>query len=155
MIFCHSQIEAVGNLTQPDTMLALSEAEICHDPHSFSCCFFTPPFCSAVFGVWRMSLRALLGLFFLFLLPPSLFFDFPPQRSPVLFRRKRRILRIRGLLLAVALATAGHNRLTRPQRGRSGAFQVSLPYLAPKTAHRLSQGQVWFSSSFPGALLLR
>ena len=33
MIFCHSQIEAVGNLTQPGALLALSEAEICHDPY--------------------------------------------------------------------------------------------------------------------------
>ena len=140
MIFCHSQIEAVGNLTQPDTMLALPEAEICRDPHSFSCCFFTPPFCSTVFGVWRMSLRALLGLFFLFLLPPSLFFDFPPQRSPVLFRRKRRILRIRGILSAVALATAGHNCPTRLQQRLSGASVVLFTYLNFKTAHRGTQG---------------
>ena len=33
MIFCHSQIEAVGNLTQLGALLALSEAEICHDPY--------------------------------------------------------------------------------------------------------------------------
>ena len=33
MIFCHSQIEAVGNLTQPDTMLALLKAGNCHNPY--------------------------------------------------------------------------------------------------------------------------
>ena len=33
MIFCHSQIEAVGNLTQPDTMLALLKAGNCHSPY--------------------------------------------------------------------------------------------------------------------------
>ena len=32
---------------------------------------------------------------------------------------------------------------------------MSFPYLARKIAHRLSQGRVWLSLSFPGALLLR
>ena len=32
---------------------------------------------------------------------------------------------------------------------------VSFPYLALKTAHRATQGRVWLSLSFPGALLLR
>ena len=41
-------------------------------------------------------------MLFLFLPSPSRCFCFPQERSPVLFRRKRRILRIRGLLLAVA-----------------------------------------------------
>ena len=58
----------------------------------------------------------------------------------MLFRRKRRILRIRGLLLAVAKATAGHNWLTRPQQGWSGASLVSFPYLASKIAHGGTQG---------------
>ena len=70
------------------------------------------------------------------------------RRSPVLFRRKRRILRIRGLLSAVALATAGHNRLTRLQRGLSGASLVSFPYPALKTAHRATQGRVWVHHFF-------
>ena len=70
------------------------------------------------------------------------------QRSPVLFRRKRRILRVRGLLSAVALATAGHNRLTRLQRGLSGALVVSFPYLASRTAHRATQGRVWVHHFF-------
>ena len=46
-----------------------------------------------------------------------LLFEFSPERSPVLFRRKRRILRIRGLLLAVARG----NCFTRLQQGRSRA----------------------------------
>ena len=49
-----------------------------------------------------LPLQALLGLLFSFCLFLSLLFDFPHERSPVLFRRKRRILRIRGLLSAVA-----------------------------------------------------
>ena len=79
---------------------------------------------------------------------PVWFAGFFTQRSPVLFRRKRRILRIRGLLLAVALATAAHNWLTRLQRGRFRALVVSFPYPAPKTAHRLPQGRVWFHRPF-------
>ena len=70
------------------------------------------------------------------------------RRSPVLFRRKRRILRTRGLLSAVALATAGHNRLTRLQRGLSGASLVSFPYPALKTGHRATQGRVWVHHFF-------
>ena len=62
----------------------------------------------------------------------------------MLFRRKRGTLRIRGLLWQLPLATAGHNWLTRLQQGRCGASLVSLPYSAPKTAHRATQGQVWF-----------
>ena len=42
------------------------------------------------------------------------------------------------------LATAGHNWLTRLQQGRCGASLVSLPYSAPKNAHRATQGRVWF-----------
>lgn len=49
-----------------------------------------------------------------------------------------------GFSLAVALATAGHNRATLAQQGRCGASMVSLPYLASKTAHRATQGRVWF-----------
>ena len=33
MIFCHSQIEAVGNLTQPGALLALPKAGNCHNPY--------------------------------------------------------------------------------------------------------------------------
>ena len=81
--------------------------------------------------------------------------SFLTRRSPVLYRRKRRILRIQGLLSAVALATAGHNRVTLAQQGLFGASLVSFPYPASKTAQRATQGRVWLSLSFPGALLLR
>ena len=33
MISCHSQIEAVGNLTQPGALLALLKAGNCHNPY--------------------------------------------------------------------------------------------------------------------------
>ena len=33
MISCHSQIEAVGNLTQPSALLALLIAGNCHNPY--------------------------------------------------------------------------------------------------------------------------
>ena len=71
------------------------------------------------------------------------------QRSPVLFRRKRRMLRIRGLLSAVACGNC------RPQPGYAGPTGlirglggVAFPYPALKTAHRRSQGRVWFHSRF-------
>ena len=70
------------------------------------------------------------------------------QGSPVLFRRIRRILRVRGLLSAVALATAGHNRLTRLQQGGFAASVASFPYPVLKTAHRATQGRVWFHRLF-------
>ena len=75
-------------------------------------------------------------------------FEFSPERSPVLFRRKRRILRIRGLLLAVALATAAHNWLARLQRGRVRALVVSFPYPSSKPhtgPHRAELGFTAFS----------
>ena len=33
MTSCHSQIEAVGNLTQPSALLALPKAGNCHNPY--------------------------------------------------------------------------------------------------------------------------
>ena len=33
MTSCHSQIEAVGNLTQPGALLALLKAGNCHNPY--------------------------------------------------------------------------------------------------------------------------
>ena len=33
MTSCHSQIEAVGNLTQPSALLALLKAGNCHSPY--------------------------------------------------------------------------------------------------------------------------
>lgn len=33
MISCHSQIEAVGNFTQPGALLALLKAGNCHNPY--------------------------------------------------------------------------------------------------------------------------
>ena len=61
----------------------------------------------------------------------------------MLFRRKRRILRIRGLLSAVAHATAAHTAPTGPVWGFAG---VLFPYPALKTAHKRPQGRVWFFS---------
>ena len=66
------------------------------------------------------------------------------QRNPVLFRRKDGYFVSEGFSRQLPVATAGHNWLTRLQQGRSGALLVSLPYLASKTAHRATQGRVWF-----------
>ena len=60
-----------------------------------------------------------------------------------------------GFSMQLPVATAGHKRLTRLQQRPSGAALVSFPYLAVKTAHGGTRGRVWFSPSFPGALLLR
>ena len=48
----------------------------------------------------------------------------------------------------------------RSQPGHSGPTGLGLrwcsfPYPVPKTAHRATQGRVWFSPLFPGALLVR
>ena len=50
------------------------------------------------------------------------------QRNPVLFHRKRRILRIQGLLSAVALATAAHTAST----GRVRSFPGVVPLPGPQ-----------------------
>ena len=55
-------------------------------------------------------------------------------------------------IVFLGLALLVHSWATLAQQGRSGASVVSFPYLAPKIAHRATQGRVWFSSSFPGAL---
>ena len=70
------------------------------------------------------------------------------QRNPVLFRRKDGYFVSEGFSRQLPVATAGHNWLTRLQQGRSGALLVSLPYLASKTAHRATQGRVWFSPAY-------
>ena len=61
-------------------------------------------------------------------------------------------------VLPVALYRSGtnlHRGLTPGQQGWSAASVVSFPYPASKTAQRATQGRVWLSLSFPGALLLR
>ena len=55
----------------------------------------------------------------------------------------------------VGFALLVQNWGTLAQQGRSGASLVSFPYPASKTAQRATQGRVWLSLSFPGALLLR
>ena len=52
----------------------------------------------------------------------------------------------------VGFAPLGHSCLTRLQQGRFGGWLVFAPYSASKTAHRATQGRVWFSPLFPGAL---
>ena len=77
------------------------------------------------------------------------------QRSPVLFRRKRRILRIRGLLSAVATGNCwsqtAHTASTGPVWGFPGV--VSLPCPQNRTQGRTGPNLV--SPSFLGVLLLR
>ena len=58
-----------------------------------------------------------------------------------------------GFSRQLPLATAAHNWLTRPQRGRSRALLVSFRP-AFKTVHRLSQGRVWISLFFLAVPLL-
>lgn len=64
------------------------------------------------------------------------------QRNPVLFRRKRRILRIQGLLSAVALATAAHTASTGPVWGFAGIVFPTPPSNRPRI---VAQGRVLFS----------
>ena len=64
------------------------------------------------------------------------------QRSPVLFRRKRRILRIRGLLLAVARGNCCSHRFNRAGLGLCWCCfptRISKPHIA---LHRTSCGFV-------------
>ena len=106
------------------------------DPHPLTCFFFTPPFCSAMFGLYEQPLQARPSLIFPFLpffCPPVLSPAWMGWLSPIPFRR---------------CPGFAHNWLTRAQQGRSVALLVSLPYLASKIAHRLSQGRVWFLPSF-------
>ena len=42
-----------------------------------------------------------------------------------------------------------------PNRAGLGLRWCPFPYPVPKTAHRATQGRVWFSPLFPGALLVR
>ena len=67
---------------------------------------------------------------------PVWFAGFFTQRSPVLFRRKRRILRIRGLLLAVALATAAHTASTGPVTRFAGVVLLPSHLTGHKSPHR-------------------
>ena len=57
-------------------------------------------------------------------------------------------LELFGFSRQLPLATAAHNRLTRLQRGGEPASLVSFPYPASKTAHRATQGRVWFHCFF-------
>ena len=78
-----------------------------------------------------LPLQARLGLLF-----PFLPFFFPPVLSSAWM----------GLLSLIQVCRCPgfvHNWLTRAQQGLSGASVVSFPYLAVKTAHRATQGQVW------------
>ena len=62
------------------------------------------------------------------------------ERSPVLFHRKRRMLRIRGLLSAVALATAAHTPPTGLVWGFVGVVSLSCPQTGQKSPHRSKFG---------------
>ena len=71
------------------------------------------------------------------------------QRSQVLFRRKRRILRIRGLLSAVACDNCWPQLPhTAPTARVWGLAGVPHLYPVPKSAHRAAQGRVWFSPAY-------
>ena len=66
------------------------------------------------------------------------------QRSPVLFRRKRRILRIRGLLSAVATGNCwsqtAHTASTGPVWGFAGVVSLPRPLTGHKSPYRAEFG---------------
>ena len=90
-----------------------------------------------MFGLCERPLQARLGLLF-----PFLPFFCPPVLSPAWWGwfSLIQVRRCHGFV---------HSCPTRPQQGLFGASLVLLPYLAPKTAHRPSQGRVWFHRLFP------
>ena len=132
------------------------------DPHPLTCFFFTPPFCWLMF--WLCALPSALSksvllveensafhraqshasircpcrpswaCFFLFLPIPQFFSATSLSGGEISF------LSPGGRAAAPGFT---HNWLTRLQRGREPVPLVSFPYLAVKTAHRATQGQVW------------
>ena len=137
------------------------------DPHPLTCSFFTPPFyCSMTrlcapskifsksrpmsggkfrFLSWLSCapMRCLCSppwaCFFLFLPIPQFFSATSLSGGEISF------LSPGGVAAAPGFT---HNWLTRLQRGREPIPLVSFPYPALKTAHRRSQGRVWFHSRF-------
>ena len=127
------------------------------DPHPLTCYNIAPSFCWLMFGLcslpsalskpvllveenfafqrglsfasMRCPCRPGRACFFLSACSLSLLFDFPHERSPVLFHRKRRILRIRGLLSAVACGNCwpqlAHTPPTGPVWGFAGVAPLS------------------------------
>ena len=139
------------------------------DPHPLTCYNIAPSFCWLMFGLcslpsalskpvllveenfafqrglsfasMRCPCRPGRACFFLSACSLSLLFDFPHERSPVLFHRKRRILRIRGLLSAVACGNCcsqtAHTAPTGPVWGSAGVvspIRLSKPRTGPYRA---------------------
>lgn len=80
------------------------------------------------------------------------FFFASKTRLPLPLKGEGRGITFLGL---VGSALFVQNWVTLAQQGRLCSLLVQVPYPASKTAHRATQGRVWFSPSFPGALLLR
>ena len=101
-----------------------------------------------------LPLQARLGLFFSFL--PALCpfcLNFHQREARCFSVGKNGYFVSEGFSRQLPLATAAHNRLTRLQRGGEPASLVSFPYPASKTAHRATQGRVWFRRLFLPAFL--
>ena len=79
-------------------------------------------------------------------------FFLPRTGLPLPLKGEGRGITFLGL---VGSALFVQNWVTLAQQGRLCSLLVQVPYPASKTAHRATQGRVWFSPSFPGALLLR
>ena len=80
------------------------------------------------------------------------FFFASKTRLPLPLKGEGRGITFLGL---VGSALFVQNWVTLAQQGRLCSLLVQVPYPASKIAHRATQGRVWFSPSFPGALLLR
>ena len=104
------------------------------DPHPLTCSFFTPPFCSAMFGLYEQPLQA----------RPSLIFPFPPffcppvlspawmgWLSPIPFRR---------------CPGFAHNWPTRLQQGWSGLCWCRFSTLSSNWPKIAAQERVWIFS---------
>ena len=112
----------------------------------FVCCKITPHILCSKSGSCALPLQALLGLLFLFLLHRHFALIFRRREARYFSTGKDGYFVSEGFSRQLPLATAAHNWLTRPQRGRFGASLV--PYPAFKNAHSLSQGRVWFHRCF-------
>ena len=98
------------------------------DPHPLTCFFFTPPFCSAMFGLYEQPLQARPSLIFPFLpffCPPVLSPAWMGWLSPIPFRR---------------CPGFAHNWPTRLQQGWSGASLVSFLHPVLKLAKNRRTG---------------
>ena len=140
------------------------------DPHPLTCSFFTPPFYGSMFGLCSLSTALSKPVF---LVEENSLFQrgqsHASMRCPCrpgracFFLSAFSVARPSHLSLLrgwagffssrfAAVPEFVHNCPTQLQQGGEPVSLVSFPYPAHKTAHRPSQGRVWFSPSFSGTL---